>query len=162
MYEGFEETKIENQANYQKVENAYMRIKERFKSNNTFEKESLYMLFMLQEGISRLKYEKESRGNGTMNFIESFITLGAFGENNLNFTPELNIISGHTVLTCDNKYKPFEENGFKKLSLNKEKSLLLLPDKDYIRYNQEYFPGTFLECKIYLNKDYFHNILNNK
>lgn len=159
MYEGFEQTKVANKENYKKVEEVYDAQKKLFTSSNKFEKESLYTLHMLQEGISRLKYEKESRGNGTMNFIEAFIVLGSFGAHNQNFKPELNIVSGHTVLICDNKYQPFEENGLKKLSLNKEKSLFLLPDREYIKYNKEYFPGTFLECKIYLNKDFFNEIL---
>ena len=41
------------------------------------------------------------------------------------------------------------------LSLNKEKTLEKLPDSDYLCAHNEFFPGTILECKIYLNKDYF-------
>lgn len=160
MYDGFESTKEENKNNYAKVERIYERHKSLFTSKKHFERESLFMLYMLNEGISRLKYLESSRGNGTMQFIESFITLGCFGETNPKFNSQLNIISGHSVLTCDNKYKPFIDRTFKKLSLNKEKTLSLLPDKEYLKYNNEFFPGTILECKIYLNQDFLDKILS--
>lgn len=161
MYEGFEETKVENIENYSIVKEKYEKHKELFTAAVNFEKESLYVLYMLNEGISRLKYESESRGHGTMQFLEAFILLGSFGDNNPDFNSQLNIISGHTVLTCDNEFKPYVEGKFSKLSLNKEKKLSLLPDKEYLKHNKEYFPGTILECKIYLNEDYFNEVLNN-
>lgn len=160
MYEGFEQTKQENEQNYKKVEKIYKGHVQQFTPKNRFERESLFMLYMLNEGISRLKYLESSRGNGTMNFIESFITLGSFGGENPQFNAQLNIASGHTILTCDNRYKPFEEGNFKKLSLNSENTLTKLPDRDYLKYHQACFPGTILECRIYLNSEFFTKILN--
>ena len=61
------------------------------------------------DDISRLKYEGEGRGNGTMHFINKFIYLGRYGIENTDFNPILNVISGHTVLTCDGKYQPSDE-----------------------------------------------------
>lgn len=58
------------------------------KGDICFTKDDLYTLYCLQEGISRLKYEDESRGRGTMNFIRAFITLGSFGEK----IPNINLI----------------------------------------------------------------------
>lgn len=161
MYEGFEETKLDNLENYSIVQEKYEKHKKLFTETTKFEKESLYVLYMLNEGISRLKFESESRGNGTMQFLEAFILLGSFGNSNPNFKSQLNVISGHTVLTCDNEFSPYVEGNFSKLSLNKEKKLSLLPDSEYLKYNKEYFPGTILECKIYLNEDYFNEVLNN-
>ena len=109
---------------------------------------------MLNEGISRIKYQDRSRGNGTMNFIESFISLGSFGEIDTRFAAKMNIVSGHGLLICDNKYKPFLQNSIKIISLNKEQDIHKLPDKNYLKTNKEYFPGTILECKIFLNKEY--------
>ena len=37
------------------------------------------MLYMLNDGISRLKYQDDGRGNGTMEFIDNFIWLGDNG-----------------------------------------------------------------------------------
>lgn len=161
MYEGFEETKERNVENYSKCDNLYKKHEKLFTPKVRFERESLFTLYMLNEGISRLKYKDSSRGNGTMRFLESFITLGSFGGINPKFKCQLNVISGHTVLTCDNDVRYFEEDNFKKLSLNKEKDMGLLPDADYLEFNTENFPGTILECHIYLNRNYFFKILNN-
>lgn len=149
MFEGFEMTKKQNQEHYQTLENLYGVHEQLFSPFNRFSKEALFTLYMLNEGISRLKYEDESRGHGTMNFIESFIKLGKYGDTNPKFTSVLNIISGHTRLTCDNNYKPYWENGFRKISLNADNDIKQLPDWKYLRTEKEYFPGTILECKIY-------------
>ena len=156
MYEGFEATKEPNHSNYSVVEQLYEMHRRQFTLFKRFERESLFMLYMLNDDISRLKYEGEGRGNGTMHFINKFIYLGRYGIQNTDFNPILNVISGHTVLTCDGKYQPSDEVTNKMiLSLNKEKTLEKLPDSDYLCAHNELFPGTILECKIYLNKDYF-------
>lgn len=125
-------------------------------------KDDLYTLYSLQDGVSRLKYEDESRGHGTMNFIRAFITLGSFGKENPEYKPHLNIISGKTCVHCDNEVEPYNDNNNYLLSLNKEKDISLLPEENYLKHMQEYFPGTFLEVKIYLNKKYFSKALNKK
>lgn len=159
MYEGFEATKIENIDNYSKCEALYNLHKSQFTHFNKFERECLFTMYMLNDGISRLKFEDESRGNGTMKFLDAFIKLGSFGNKDKRFKCQLNVISGHTVLTCDNDIHPYKENGFRILSLNRENDFHKLPSKSYLSHNIEYFPGTILECHIYLNKDYFENIL---
>ena len=75
------------------------------------------MLYMLNEGISRLKYEDASRGNGTMQFLQAFTTLGSFGKKNSNFKSILNVISGHTVLSCDNSVGPYTDGTHLKIYL---------------------------------------------
>ena len=162
MYEGFEDTRERNADNYNLVDKMFETHKSLFTPWKKFERESLFMLYMLNDGISRLKYEGDGRGNGTMHFISSFLYLGRYGEENIEFNPMLNVISGHTVLTCDGKYKPSDENAnISILSLNKEKTLKSLPDSDYLCAHNEFFPGTILECKIYLNKDYFKKYIKN-
>jgi len=159
MFEGFEETKTENSVNYSKCQKLYEHHKKMFTPLHKFEKESLFTMYMLNEGISRLKYKDESRGNGTMKFLQSFISLGSFGDIDKRFKCQLNIISGHTVLTCDNEIGIFEDGGMNKICLNKEKEMRCLPDKDNLAEFSEKFPGTILECHIYLNKDYFYKAL---
>lgn len=154
MYEGFEETKTENGLIYNKLANLYDEHARQFSSFSHYNRESLFMLYMLNEGISRLKYQSPSRGNGTMNFIESFIKLGDFGDYDEKFAPRLDLLSGHSILTCDNKYKPFMTGTTKKISLNKEMDIHKLPDDRYLHDYLEYFPGTILTCNIYLNKEY--------
>lgn len=161
MYQGFEGTKVLNKDNYSKVDKKYNQHRLLFKGHNRFERESLFMLYMLNEGISRLKYEDDSRGNGTMQFLDAFSQIGSFGNKNPDFIPRLNIISGHTVLSCDNKVAPYAEGKHLKLSLNKEKDLTLLPDTEYLKFYNEFFPGTIIECRIFLNEKFFDEILNN-
>ena len=160
MYEGFEETKIPNDNNYRIVNNQYEKHKKLFTESKAFNRESLFMLYMLNEGISRLKYEDASRGNGTMQFLDAFTTLGCYGKENQKFNSLLNIISGHTVLSCDNKVGPYRDEKHLKLSLNEEKDLSLLPDGSYLKYNNEFFPGTIIECKIFLNKIFLNKLLH--
>ena len=113
---------------------------------------------MLNEGISRLKYEKDSRGNGTIDFLDAFISLGQYGRVNDKFMSQLNIISGHTVVTCDDDVKPYSSGPMRVVSLNKTQNQLQLPDDDYLRDYIGYFPGTILECRIYLNKKNLNRI----
>lgn len=153
MYNGFEQTKNDNYKTYKKLEGQYKKHKELFSITKKFEREPLFVLYMLNEGISRLKYLEPSRGNGTMTFIKSFIELGKFCNEDSSYEPEMNIISGHTVLTCTEEYAPFSDNNHYKLTLNKEKSLSALPDSSVLKYFAgAVFPGTILDCKIFLNK----------
>lgn len=161
MYECFEATKISNKKMYEKVQTLYDDHSELFTRRKSFDKESLFSFYLLKEGISRLKFEEPSRGNGTMKFINAFITLGAMAEEEGKFMSDLNIISGHTILSFSNTYKPFIKDNLWQISLNKENNVSLLPDEKCLIYNQGYFPGTFLECKIYFNKDFFFKKINN-
>lgn len=156
MYEGFEETKWENLKNYSYVDQAFQ-AQSSLPRGKDFTREALFMMYMLNEGVSRLKYQDDARGNGTMSFLENFIFLGSFGLKVKEFNPILNIISGSTVLTCDGYTRPYksEDNGTKIISLNKSQSLQELPDSEYLRSYEEKFPGTILECKIYFNKEFF-------
>ena len=108
---------------------------------------------MLNEGISRIKFLESSRGNGTMNFIKSFIELGKFCNEDSKYKPELNIVSGHTVLTCTEEYAPFKDGNHYRLTLNSSQSFEDLPDSSVLKYFKgASFPGTILDCKIFLNK----------
>lgn len=159
MYEGFEKTKSRNNENYQMVLKGYEYHKSIMRGGKyTFGKEGLYTMLMLNEGISRLKYEKDSRGNGTIDFLDAFIALGQYGRVNDKFMSQLNIISGHTVVTCDDDVKPYQSGTMRVVSLNKTQSQKHLPDEDYLRDYVGYFPGTILECRIYLNKKNLNRI----
>lgn len=157
MFEGFEETKELNKDNYSIVEKAYNKHMALHNSHH-FTKEGLFMMYMLNDGISRLKYEDDARGNGTMKFLENFILLGGFGLKVKEFNPKLHIISGSTVLTCDGDTRPYAyNNGAKILSLNKSQNPNELPDEEYLKSFDDKFSGTIMECKIYFNKDFFEN-----
>lgn len=162
IYEGFEENKKLNHEIYNLMDAFYVKHQKQFSSTIFFTKESLFTLYALQEGISRLKYQQSSRGNGTMNFIEAFINLGELGSRDIEHIPELNIISGNTLLSCNNEYKPYVKDGMRLLSLNSKNDLSLLPDKNRLRHNKECFPGTFFNVKIYLDRDKLLTAIENK
>lgn len=155
MYEGFEETKAINNENYNMVDSMYQVVKRKMTRRRSCTREGLFMLYMLNPKVSRLRYEGTARGNGTVTFIEKFLWLGRYGEKNLAFNPQMNIISGNSVLTCDGIMKPYSNpvNGMKILSLNACQSPAELPDPGYLDSFSEFFPGTILECKIYLSKE---------
>lgn len=164
MYEGFELTKNDNYLVYDKLEKLYKKHSSLFSLIKKFERESLFVLYMLNEGISRIKFLESSRGNGTMTFINSFIELGKFCNEDPKYRPELNIVSGHTVLTCTEEFAPFKEGNHYKLTLNSSQSFDELPDSSVLKYYKgASFPGTILDCKIFLNKrDLEKNIQHNE
>lgn len=154
MFESFETTKVSNQDNYKKLQNLYLRQAQLFTDRKVFTREALFMMYMLSSGISRLKYQDEARGTGTVAFMDSFLYLGRFGIESEHFNPLMNLISGSTVLSCDGIVKPFEKTeGIKVLTLNNDETFDVLPNSNYLCSYNSKFPGTILECKIYLNKD---------
>ncbi len=154
FFEGFERTKQENVNNYQKLEKLLKFHQEQFTRKRRFEKESLFTLYMLNEGISRLKYEDESRGNGTMQFLKAFSDLEDKGPQDKKYRSVLKIITGHTTLSCDSDVVPFgEDKEHLRISLNKEQDFKKLPEAKYLQYHSSYFPGSFIECRVYLNKN---------
>lgn len=156
FFEGFEHTKHENAKNYQKLERLYNLHQKQFTHKLHFEKESLFTLYMLNEGISRLKYEDSSRGNGTMPFLKAFSDLEDKGPQDKRYRSVLKIITGHTTLSCDSDVVPYgEDEKHLKISLNKEQDNLKLPEPQYLQYHSRYFPGSFIECRVFLNKNLF-------
>lgn len=154
FYEGFEKTKEQNADNYQKLEKLLNLHTQQFTWKQKFERESLFTLYMLNEGISRLKYEDESRGNGTMQFLKAFSDLEDKGPQDKKYKSVLKIITGHTTLCCDSDVVPYgEDEEHLKISLNHEQDFKKLPDSKYLQYHDSYFPGSFIECKVYLNKN---------
>ena len=144
-----------NKDNYNKVDAMYRVVHKKMTSSHNYSREALFMLYMLNPKVSRLRYEDTARGNGTMTFIEKFLLLGRYGEKDLAFNPQMNIISGKSILTCDGIMKPYISpyTGLKVMSLNRCQSPAELPDPGYVDSYSEFFPGTILECKIYLSKE---------
>ncbi|MDT0687663.1 hypothetical protein [Autumnicola psychrophila] len=163
FYEGFKKTEEKNIIVRDKMRRYYFNHMNILggKHDGNFTEESLYTLYGLQEGVSRLKYDEKSRGNGTMNFIKAFINLGKFAKEKAIYKPQMNLISGHTVITCTDEYAPYEKDMRFWLSLNKEQNLGKLPDRKCIFANKESFPGTILQVKIFMNKENFSKVVKN-
>lgn len=157
IYEGFEKTKNLNTQMYNNMDQLYMQVISNHKLERTFSREGMFSLYGLQEGFSRLLHEDKSRGIGTMTFIRSFLQLGY---NNQQFESILYILSGKTLIKCNDKFRPFHENNRYYLSLNDNKSLKEPPSKKCLINLEEHFPGTLLMTKLFLNRDHLKSSIN--
>jgi hypothetical protein len=115
-----------------------------------FEEETLWTLYALQDGVTRIRDWK--RGNGAIRFIESFINLkGDIQTDNIS---KMVITSGHTRIIFDGKYKivkqkrGIEEKEFKMMTFNESGNIEQLPDDKYVIYEENYFRGTIISVKL--------------
>lgn len=157
IYEGLEDNKSENSETYNILNEEFNSFSSKFEG---FSKENLFTLYALQDGISRLKFEDESRGTGTMKFIRCFFSIGDYQDVEKGKNPQLSILSGSTRLVCDKEHEPFEINNKFLMSLNKEKSLLLPPETSHLQTLKYSFPGTMLSVKVYLNSEHINKKLS--
>ena len=151
IYEAFLDTKTENMDMFTEVDEYSKRMFSNY-PNLKYSEEQFFMLATMQEQISRLKFERKSRGTGTMKFINSFLQLGDFEDKSKGYVPNLSIFSGRVQLICDNTFKPFLKDNVNCLSLNPEKDLLKPPHASHLKGLSEKFPATLLSVKIYINK----------
>lgn len=133
--------------------------------NANWDEEMIFTLFALQEGISRLKNSNingyESRGSGTVSMIEMFNDIGK-SKNGLK--PQMTIISGRTQIKFTDNYKmecvEFDKDmvfgtGEKRIiAFNKDNNIYLPPDGNNVIKMSEYFPGTVISLKFYLDNRY--------
>lgn len=156
IYTGFIDTKDLNVETFEKMKNKSEKILTDFDCDH-FTEENLFTLYALQDNISRLKFTDESRGTGTMKFINSFLNIGGFEDPAKDYIPNLSILSGSTYLICDNKYKPFLSDNQYKISLNDEKDLDYPPNKSHLKNLPLHFPGTLITVKVYLNRNHINS-----
>ena len=133
-------------------------------------KEMLYTLFSLQEGISRLRDKNSTgnnkRGTGTIRLLENFRKIGG---THLNRKPLMTITSGNTHIIFDSKYQLKKEafndkilgtNERKVIAFNQANDIFLPPDSDYVRKINDFFPGTIISLDFFFDKQYLNTILN--
>ena len=135
--------------------------KKNFFLKRQFEEETLWTLYSLQEGVTTIPPDAyRKRGNGSIRFIESFFNIKG-EEDALDDISRLAILSGNTSITFDGKYKIHEKhvNGenFKYMTFNDSKNIEDKPDSKYVKFVDEYFPGTIISAKILFNDDDFTN-----
>ena len=125
-----------------------------------FEEETLWTLYALQDGVTRIKNWK--RGNGTIRFIESFINLK--GNIEADDVSKMVITSGHTRIVFDGKYqitktkRGNEKKEFKMMTFNKSGNIEEVPDGNYVIYEENYFPGTIISVKLKLDYENTENL----
>lgn len=122
----------------------------------SFDEESLWTLYALQEGITSVSTKKYKRGNGSIRFIESFFNLKGDSQNNDKIS-KLSIISGNTSIIFDGTYgisdKTVGNDLFKVMTFNNSGNIEDKPDKSFVRHRKDYFPGTIITAKILITED---------
>ena len=145
--------------------------RQRKNMNSKWDKEMIFTVFALQEGISRLRDENiegyEGRGSGTVSMIEMFNDIGKC-KNGL--TPQMTIVSGKTLIKFTDKYKMEEKEfncdiafgtGVKRIiAFNHDNDIYSPPDANNVIKMSEYFPGTVISLKFYLDNRYITNKKN--
>ena len=159
IYEKFKDPDCPNKEIVTKMKN----LSESYTKRNlllrkTFEEESLWTLYALQQGVTSIPpTEYRKRGNGSIQFIESFFNIKESVEAD-DFSRML-IISGNTKIIFDGSYciqeKEIENQNFKVMTFNTSGNIEDKPDNKFIKYMDNYFPGTLISAKILLNDDDF-------
>lgn len=133
--------------------------------NLNWDEEMILTVFALQEGISRLRDRNiegyEGRGSGTVSMIEMFNDIGKC-ESGLK--PQMTIVSGKTQIKFTDAYKMkrvrfvqdavFGTGNKRIIAFNKENDIYAPPNRDNVIKMSEYFPGTVISLKFYLDNRY--------
>ena len=126
-----------------------------------FEEETLWTLYSLQEGVTTVPKELyKKRGNGSIRFIESFFNIkGSQGVDNIS---KMAILSGNTSIIFDGKYgitDNLNDKGekFQIMTFNDSGLISDIPDKNYVKFVKEDFPGTIISARILFNEDDFQH-----
>lgn len=162
IYEKFKNP-IDNTAINLECLDKMIALSEKFKSHSFFKKdkfteESLWTLYSLQGGVSCIPRDVCHRGNGTIQFINSFFKLK--GDEEVDNISRMYLLSGNTRIDFDGTYKLVEhEGGYPGgvISFNKSGKLTDAPDEKYVRNVPEYFPGTVIFAKLLINDDDLNN-----
>ncbi|NJD03421.1 MAG: hypothetical protein FIA99_12700 [Ruminiclostridium sp.] len=123
---------------------------------NEWTVENLWTLYALQDGVSRFRNKKDpDRGTGTIKLIDG---LQSIGKNKDGGHPIMTITSGHTQIYFDGTYNLKEEligNERRQIiAFNEDNDLKKPPDKKYVRMLNNYFPGTIISMKFYIDGEY--------
>lgn len=115
-----------------------------------FEEETLWTLYSLQEGVTSHKDWK--RGNGSIRFIDSFFKLKGDSKNDQ--VSKMTIMSGNARIIFDGTYsiiekdKPGQRKPSKLMTFNNSGVFDEQPDKKFVNFADNYFPGTMIVAKI--------------
>lgn len=114
-----------------------------------WDEELLLTLLALQDRVSRVFKESDTRGTGSIRLIESFQAIG--GTNKEEFIPKMTIISGNSQIVFDNSNlsKLSDRNT---VAFNLQNNLEDLPDKKHVKKIANYLPGTVITLSIFLDQ----------
>ena len=157
IYEKFKDKDCPNQDIVEKMNDLSKNYTTRnFFSSKKFEEETLWTLYALQEGVTSIPYEKyQSRGNGSIRFIESFFNIKGSPDNDS--ISRMIIASGKSRIVFDGSYGIVKKNDngevYRVMTFNKSGSLDNKPDDKFVYNCDYYFPGTLISVKLLLNDD---------
>lgn len=139
----------------------------KFFQKDRWSEDVLWTLYSLQEGVSRLRDPDKSpdRGNGTITLIHSFQEIGNTYHGK---KAEMSVTSGNAHVIFDDKYrledKDIEQFGIKEkravIAFNKENDLNIPPDKENVKRIKNFFPGTIISMKFYIDKEFLTEKIN--
>lgn len=162
IYEKFKDPDCPNKAIVSKMNNLSQNYTaKKLFAPKKFEEETLWTLYALQDGVtstSPIEYRK--RGNGSIQFIESFFNIKG-PKKQFDDISRMSILSGNTNITFDGTYNIMEKkkNGdnFKVMTFNKTGNIEDKPDRKFVKFVEDYFPGTMISAKILFNEDDLKN-----
>jgi hypothetical protein len=115
----------------------------------SFEEETLWTLYALQEGVTS---KDKKRGNGSIQYIENFFKLK--GDMNKDNISKMVIVSGNTRIIFDGTYgitpkqRTGEQRKYKMITFNNSGDIHDEPDKKFVSFAPHFFPGTMISARI--------------
>lgn len=133
----------------------------------TWTEEMVGTVFSLQEGVSRLRDKEKrgfrNRGTGTVTLMDTFYRMGHTMDGR---NPEMTLVSGHVCIKFTDKYRLEEKEIFDDIFKGKKRKIIAFnegndiyqPADENVMLLREYFPGTVLSLKFYLDNKYLEKI----
>lgn len=115
---------------------------------------TLWTLYALQEGVSRLAGEtgQIGRGGGTVDMLRFFSDLSC-GDH------RMCIVSGDAYILVDGRYSPgLDPEGNTIIAFNNENDLNIAPDPTCVRALEAYFPGTLISLRFPINREHLDGL----
>ncbi len=158
LYEKFKDPDCPNKEVVQKMKSLSERYtKKKFFVFKGFEEETLWTLYALQDGVTSVapsRYKK--RGNGSIQFIESFFNIKGNKKDDDDFST-LAILSGNTSIIFDGSYNItnglVDGEPYKFMTFNQSGNIEDKPDSKFVKFVDHYFPGTIISARIMFNED---------
>lgn len=117
-------------------------------------KSTLWSLYALQEGVSRLSQAdgEVARGSGTVDMIRFFSELSSVDQ-------RMAIVSGDAYILSDGSYLPRKDrNNDTVLAFNADNDLNKAPDSKYVRALEQRFPGTLISLRFPFSAEHLEKL----
>ncbi len=161
FYETFKNPECQNQKIVDQMTNLSKDFTNKgFFRSSEFEEETLWTLYALQDGVTRI--HDWDRGNGAIRFIESFFKLK--GNDVCDNVSKMVLTSGRTRIIFDGSYqivkkvRGSENKEYKMMTFNNSGNIEDKPDDKFVKCENNYFPGTLISAKIRIDYENTQNI----